>query len=216
MLCWYVQRGGKKVIRDCVCACVCHCVQSTVYANWYANEGNNQPQAGNDSDGAATVYASVVFGPEKLEQKWGTFFRWQQIYNKNSSSSEILPSACWIVRRTHILTLHISCRRQRREDLDDGGTIYSVVSKWTCLTVGRFWDKHAMFCYSNCLAIIFMTWLTLMMVIMSAEAFGAQLKTFSPLVPSADNVSQQHLRTKFSLLPKKKKSLALVHPVKWV
>lgn len=52
--------------------CVCRSVQNTVYANWYPSEGNNQPQAGNDCDRVGTadvVYTSVVFGPEKREQK---------------------------------------------------------------------------------------------------------------------------------------------------
>lgn len=56
--------GKKLYVFVSVHVCVCHSVQSTVYANWHPSEGNNQPQAGND-----IVYASVVFGPEKMEQK---------------------------------------------------------------------------------------------------------------------------------------------------
>lgn len=76
----------EKNVRVCVFACVCCRLQSTVYANWQAignNQpqaiGNNQPQARNDCDGesapAAVVYASVVFGPEKMQQKWDNFFQ---------------------------------------------------------------------------------------------------------------------------------------------
>lgn len=51
---------------------VCVSIQNTVYASWHASEGNNQPQAGNDCDRAAPVelvYASVVFGPVKMQRK---------------------------------------------------------------------------------------------------------------------------------------------------
>lgn len=58
------ERWEKGYMCLCLCMCVCRSVQSTVYANWHPSEGNNQPQAGNN-----IVYASVVFGPEKMEQK---------------------------------------------------------------------------------------------------------------------------------------------------
>lgn len=70
----YVQRNGEKSCASlCLCMRVLLRLQNTVYANWQAIQGNNKPQARNDCDGEAAAdtltYASVVFGPEKMQQK---------------------------------------------------------------------------------------------------------------------------------------------------
>lgn len=79
----------KNFESECFIACVCRRLQSTVYANWQAIQGNNQPQARNESDGEAAadrlVYASIVFGPVKMQQMWDDFFKQQQIHNQNGS-----------------------------------------------------------------------------------------------------------------------------------